>query len=61
MEEVKAEPIVPVPAEKPKETKAVEEEEKRIDRSDGRPYTKQEFISEYGGTRNWDTSKIYKP
>ena len=48
--------------EKPKQTKAVEkEEEKRIDRSDGRPYTKKEFISEYGGTRNWDSSKIYKP
>ena len=28
--------------------------ERRIDITDGQPYTRQQFVDEYGGTREWD-------
>ena len=33
------------------------EVERRIDATDGNAYTRQEFIEEYGGTREWDLAK----
>ena len=31
--------------------------ERRIDITDGQPYTRQQFVDEYGGTREWDLAQ----
>jgi len=41
----------------PKPKAAAAEVERRIDATDGNAYTRQEFIEEYGGTREWDLAK----
>ena len=35
-----------------------EEEEKRVDPSDGNAYTKREFVEVYGGTVEWDAANV---
>ena len=37
---------------------ADEEEEKRVDPSDGNAYTKREFVEVYGGTVEWDAANV---
>ena len=39
--------------------KKSQEEETRYDMSDGKAYTKQQFIDFYGGTEEWDLSVSY--
>jgi hypothetical protein len=38
---------------------AAEENQRRIDPSDGGNYTKAEFVAQYGDTQIWDTCKVY--
>ena len=38
--------------------KSVIQEEKRVDPSDGNPYTKREFVEVYGGTVEWDAANV---
>ena len=35
-----------------------EEEEKRVDPTDGKAYTKREFVEVYGGTAEWDEANV---
>ena len=40
---------------------AAAEEELRVDVTDGRAYTKADFISFYGGTAEWERSPVFRP
>eukprot|EP00746_Dinoflagellata_sp_MGD_P066132 gnl/MRDRNA2_/MRDRNA2_27447_c0_seq1.p1 gnl/MRDRNA2_/MRDRNA2_27447_c0~~gnl/MRDRNA2_/MRDRNA2_27447_c0_seq1.p1 ORF type:complete len:559 (-),score=125.75 gnl/MRDRNA2_/MRDRNA2_27447_c0_seq1:80-1756(-) len=40
---------------------ALGQQEMRIDKSDGKPYTLQSFVAVYGGTKEWDSSVRWHP